>query len=377
MPTGGAGEGGFKSEYRLDGRVVTWEAYSASLAGLGILVKVRNFLCFQVGAPRRPHRAAGCGSRLGCGARRVRRPRSSVSAAEAAAMPAALPVAATSPSRLTPPHPQGDIEAVAAKSPAGLTALFEQVSGSEALRARCEELGAAKGAAEEKVRAGAGGGLGLEAAVVPAQPRSACVRGGGTGAARRGKWHVRLCRSCPQVALLAARRKALQAEVKAKRREAEEAERHAAALEAVVGAPCDVLLYAGCKAGLVQGKCPRLLQAYHQLLGFGRLGQSRISFASKANLSRLAALVSGGHVELAGGVQLAALPAGCRRCVQKGLKATALALECLSAGRNETQHTVDEGRDWRHWATPANLQQQQDQHPEWRLFGAVAPELDH
>jgi hypothetical protein len=25
----------------------------------------------------------------------------------------------------------------------------------------------------------------------------------------------------------------------------------------------------------------------------------------------------------------------------------------------------------------ANLQQQQDQHPEWRLFGAVAPELDH
>jgi hypothetical protein len=41
------------------------------------------------------------------------------------------------------------------------------------------------------------------------------------------------------------------------------------------------------------------------------------------------------------------------------------------------QHTVDEGRDWRHWATPANLQQQQDQHPEWRLFGAVAPELDH
>jgi hypothetical protein len=107
-------------------------------------------------------------------------------------------------------------------------------------------------------------------------------------------------------------------------------------------------------AVLVQGKCPRLLQAYHQLLGFGRLGQSGIRFEAKANLSRLAALVSGGHVELAGG-----------------------ALECLSAGRNETQHTVDEGRDWRHWATPANLQQQQDQHLEWRLFGAVAPELDH
>jgi hypothetical protein len=35
------------------------------------------------------------------------------------------------------PCAQGDIEAVAAKSPQGLTQLFEQISGSEALAARC------------------------------------------------------------------------------------------------------------------------------------------------------------------------------------------------------------------------------------------------
>ncbi len=39
----------YASEYRLDGRLVGWAAYAARLGQLGILVKVRNFLVFQVG----------------------------------------------------------------------------------------------------------------------------------------------------------------------------------------------------------------------------------------------------------------------------------------------------------------------------------------
>lgn len=40
------GSGG--SEYRIDGKVVTWDEYNAKLKSLGILVKARNFLVFQV-----------------------------------------------------------------------------------------------------------------------------------------------------------------------------------------------------------------------------------------------------------------------------------------------------------------------------------------
>lgn len=36
------------SEYRIDGRVVNWDEYNARLKELGILVKARNFLVFQV-----------------------------------------------------------------------------------------------------------------------------------------------------------------------------------------------------------------------------------------------------------------------------------------------------------------------------------------
>ncbi|KAG2428316.1 hypothetical protein HXX76_010464 [Chlamydomonas incerta] len=122
-PDGGAAAT-YKSEFRVDDRAVSWEAYGQRLAGLGILVKVRNFLVFQ-----------------------------------------------------------GDIEAVASKSPAGLTQLFEQISGSEALKEAFEAAAADKAAAEEKV------------------------------------------------SLLFTRRKQLLAEVKAKKREKEEAERHAAAAE--------------------------------------------------------------------------------------------------------------------------------------------------
>ncbi|GIL86373.1 hypothetical protein Vretimale_11686 [Volvox reticuliferus] len=124
MPTSSDPDAAFKSEYRIDDRTVTWEAYSNRLASLGILVKVRNFLVFQ-----------------------------------------------------------GDIEAVAAKSPQGLTTLFEQISGSEALRVRFDELVRVKSQAEEKV------------------------------------------------SLLFAKRKQILAELKAKKREKEDAEKHAKGLE--------------------------------------------------------------------------------------------------------------------------------------------------
>jgi structural maintenance of chromosome 1 len=40
----------YSSVYKVNDKVVTWDAYSKRLAGFGILVKVRNFLVFQVGA---------------------------------------------------------------------------------------------------------------------------------------------------------------------------------------------------------------------------------------------------------------------------------------------------------------------------------------
>ena len=36
------------SEYRIDDRVVSWEEYNGKLRSIGILVKARNFLVFQV-----------------------------------------------------------------------------------------------------------------------------------------------------------------------------------------------------------------------------------------------------------------------------------------------------------------------------------------
>uniref|UniRef100_A0A5B7C5C0 Structural maintenance of chromosomes protein n=1 Tax=Davidia involucrata TaxID=16924 RepID=A0A5B7C5C0_DAVIN len=79
------------SEYRIDGRVVTWDEYSAKLKSLGILVKARNFLVFQ-----------------------------------------------------------GDVESIASKNPRELTALLEQISGSDELKREYEELEEQKGRAEEK-----------------------------------------------------------------------------------------------------------------------------------------------------------------------------------------------------------------------------------
>ncbi|KAH9729363.1 Structural maintenance of chromosomes protein 1 [Citrus sinensis] len=79
------------SEYRIDGRVVNWDEYNAKLRSLGILVKARNFLVFQ-----------------------------------------------------------GDVESIASKNPKELTALLEQISGSDELKREYEVLEDEKGKAEEK-----------------------------------------------------------------------------------------------------------------------------------------------------------------------------------------------------------------------------------
>lgn len=83
------GSGG--SEYRLNGKVVTWDDYNNKLKSLGILVKARNFLVFQ-----------------------------------------------------------GDVESIASKNPKELTGLLEQISGSDELKKDYDVLEEQKGAAEEK-----------------------------------------------------------------------------------------------------------------------------------------------------------------------------------------------------------------------------------
>ncbi|XP_074316645.1 structural maintenance of chromosomes protein 1 [Silene latifolia] len=83
--------GGGGSEYRIDGRVVTWDQYNDRLRDLGILVKARNFLVFQ-----------------------------------------------------------GDVESIASKNPKELTGLLEQISGSEEHKKDYEELEEQKARAEEK-----------------------------------------------------------------------------------------------------------------------------------------------------------------------------------------------------------------------------------
>ncbi|EYU27367.1 hypothetical protein ABFS82_13G165500 [Erythranthe guttata] len=86
--TAAAAGGG--SEYRIGDRIVNWDEYSAKLMSLNILVKARNFLVFQ-----------------------------------------------------------GDVESIACKNPKELTALVEQISGSEEYKCRYEELEVQKAEADE------------------------------------------------------------------------------------------------------------------------------------------------------------------------------------------------------------------------------------
>ncbi|XP_047958381.1 structural maintenance of chromosomes protein 1 [Salvia hispanica] len=79
------------SEYRINDSMVNWDDYNAELKNLGILVKARNFLVFQ-----------------------------------------------------------GDVESIASKNPKELTALLEQISGSEEYKRSYEELEVQKAEADEK-----------------------------------------------------------------------------------------------------------------------------------------------------------------------------------------------------------------------------------
>lgn len=79
------------SEYRIGKRVVNWDDYNGKLRSLGILVKARNFLVFQ-----------------------------------------------------------GDVESIASKNPKELTALIEQISGSEEYKRQYEEMEVQKAEADEK-----------------------------------------------------------------------------------------------------------------------------------------------------------------------------------------------------------------------------------
>uniref|UniRef100_A0A0D6QVW1 Structural maintenance of chromosomes protein n=1 Tax=Araucaria cunninghamii TaxID=56994 RepID=A0A0D6QVW1_ARACU len=83
------GAGG--SEYRINNRAVTWDDYNNKMKSLGILVRARNFLVFQ-----------------------------------------------------------GDVESIASKNPKELTALFENISGSEEFKKDYEDLEEQKARAEEK-----------------------------------------------------------------------------------------------------------------------------------------------------------------------------------------------------------------------------------
>ncbi|XP_027176320.1 structural maintenance of chromosomes protein 1 [Coffea eugenioides] len=78
------------SEYRVNGEIVNWNDYDKKLRDFGILVKARNFLVFQ-----------------------------------------------------------GDVESIASKNPKELTALLEQISGSEEFKRKYEELEEEKAKAEE------------------------------------------------------------------------------------------------------------------------------------------------------------------------------------------------------------------------------------
>lgn len=53
QPTSSDPDGNYQSVYKINDKTVTWEAYSKKLSGFGILVKVRNFLVFQVSIIKR------------------------------------------------------------------------------------------------------------------------------------------------------------------------------------------------------------------------------------------------------------------------------------------------------------------------------------
>lgn len=61
QPSSSASDAAYQSVYKINGRTVTWEVYSTRLSGFGILVKVRNFLVFQVSRDKGGEMRAGGG----------------------------------------------------------------------------------------------------------------------------------------------------------------------------------------------------------------------------------------------------------------------------------------------------------------------------
>jgi structural maintenance of chromosome 1 len=114
---------------------------------------------------------------------------------------------------------------VAAKSPAGLTQLFEQISGSEALKGQYETLQADVAKAEEKV------GLWFLLEMHNIRCRTSLT----PGVVGQACW---LC-ACPlyihQVAAAFARKKAIAAERKQKKEQKDEAERYLERQQELVG----------------------------------------------------------------------------------------------------------------------------------------------
>jgi structural maintenance of chromosome 1 len=96
------------SAYYINEQKVSWDEYNNTLMEYGILVKARNFLVFQV---------CNSDSFVVC-----------INYSD---------------------HTKGDVESIAQKSPKDLTALFEQISGSDELKKDYETLREAKERAEE------------------------------------------------------------------------------------------------------------------------------------------------------------------------------------------------------------------------------------
>ena len=85
-------------------QTVSWEAYNAKLESLNLIVKARNFLVFQVRAPRAS--APTC------------------PAPQLVAGAAAVLTTCTCARGV-----QGDVESIAQKSPTDLSKMFENISG--------------------------------------------------------------------------------------------------------------------------------------------------------------------------------------------------------------------------------------------------------
>ncbi|KAG5190386.1 structural maintenance of chromosomes 1 protein [Tribonema minus] len=108
---------GGASSYRLNDKEVPWKKYEEKLQDIGVLVKARNFLVFQASVSS------------------LALPTSSIILRNTLCFDArAAHIVDNSPQHNASAILQGDVESIAARSPKELTELFEQISGSDALK---------------------------------------------------------------------------------------------------------------------------------------------------------------------------------------------------------------------------------------------------